>query len=488
MAQVILVHSNPNVRDLITLNLTTYTNAHIIPRNNAEDAITLIDILPNIDLVIAESKIDGEPTCNKLFDYANEHNSGLQFVFLGNPETKAGATQRDFSKNSVIIQNILDWQSAVDAGCRILGVNPEDLKKKKGPVYASVTSQYFHVISNCPCDVYIRIKQGPGSYQYIKRIHRGDNFSVADIERYESQGLKFFHILEEDMDNFTTFLSNSLVHRLEQEVLYSIKDEPLENKIPLLARSYDLAMHSIVGQGLNASTIQLADAVIQSMLVTTNRSPMLGPLFRQVLTVGSGRLYKKAQVTLLIAFEVMKLKNVQAFGLDNKEDSRNKIAYSSFFCDLSLFELARGNREGMLDDLAFLDRPSDIAQYFKEAVSKSLLTNDEAELFQQKLNNHALESAVFIRRNPEAPLDSDTIIRHHHGSLNGTYFKQEYEQLPALSRLFILAESFARQFIINSEKKKTDKPVILDIQEKFKGSASMEVLIKALQDALKSRE
>ena len=47
MAQILLIHSNKNVHDLITINLTTYLGAHIIPRATGEEAMALMEILPH---------------------------------------------------------------------------------------------------------------------------------------------------------------------------------------------------------------------------------------------------------------------------------------------------------------------------------------------------------------------------------------------------------------------------------------------------------
>ncbi|MBI2519603.1 MAG: hypothetical protein HYV97_04275 [Bdellovibrio sp.] len=471
MAQILLIHSNKNVHDLININLTTYLGAHIIPRATADEAIALMEILPHIDMVVAESRValDGvtENTADKLIKFIDEHRLDTELVVMGDD----GGKLKDL-KNGLIVLNPLDWEGAVDAASKILGITLEDLKKKISPEYVPIYSAYFHALHSSPCDVFIRIKQAEGQYQYLKRIHRDDTFEIKDIQRYEAQGLKYFFILKSERDSFATYVSNALVLRLEKEIIEASADLDPASQIPVLGESYDLALNSIVDQGLNVSTIQLADTVIQGMVSTTQRSKVLGPLFRQIIGLPTGRLFKKGQITLMVALEVLKLKNVD-LGLPPKDDATAKIAYAAFFADLKILDMADSDQ---IEKLVLLDYP-DLGQM------TSLNENVKGLIF-----NHALDAALFIRRNPEAPLDVDIIVKQHHGSLNGTGFKTEYAQLASLSRLFILCEAFARQFIYYSDKGRTDRPIILDMQDRFKGHASMEILVKALQEALKQRE
>jgi len=83
------------------------------------------------------------------------------------------------------------------------------------PEYAAIPVHYFLNLDYVNCDVFIRIKKTPTEYQYVKRIHTGDNFSKDSIKRYMAQGLEFFHIPIEAQRNFTTHLSNQLVAKLK---------------------------------------------------------------------------------------------------------------------------------------------------------------------------------------------------------------------------------------------------------------------------------
>ncbi|HAZ14753.1 MAG: hypothetical protein A2X86_10470 [Bdellovibrionales bacterium GWA2_49_15] len=472
MAQILLIHSNKNVHDLININLTTYLGAHIIPRSNGEEAIALMEILPHVDMVVAEAQVmvDGamEKTAEKLVQFIDDHNLDTELVLMGE---FAGGKDGTL-KNGLIVKNPLDWEGAVDAASKILGITLDDLKKKILPEYVPIASPYFHALHSSPCDVFIRIKQGEGQYQYLKRIHRDDTFELKDIQRYESQGLKYFFILKSERDAFATYVSNALVLRLEKEILEASADLDPATQLPVLGESHDLALRSIVDQGLNVSTIQLADTVIQGMISTTERSKVLGPLFRQIIGLPAGHFFKKGQITLMVALEILKLKN-PALGLPSKEDATAKIAYAAFFTDLKLLEIEDTEQ---LEKLVMYDYPDLNRMASLDERTKGIIFG------------HALDGALFIRRNPEAPLDVDIIVKQHHGSMNGSGFKTEYAQLASLSRLFILCEAFARQFIYYSEKGRTDRPIILDMQERFQGHPTMEILVKALQEALKQRE
>ncbi|MEK6625670.1 MAG: hypothetical protein AABY86_11915 [Bdellovibrionota bacterium] len=472
MAQILLIHSNKNVHDLITINLTTYLGAHIIPRATGEEAMALMEILPHVDMIVTEAQltIDGaiENTAEKLMRFIDDHHLDTELVIMGNIEGGKASSL----KNGLIVNNPIDWEGAVDAASKILGITLDDLKKKITPEYVPIAAIFFHALHSSPCDVFIRIKQAEGQYQYLKRMHSDDTFDLKDIQRYESQGLKFFFILKSERDAFATYVSNALVLRLEEEIIEASADLDPASQIPVLGESYDLAIRSIMEQGLNVSTIQLADTVIQGMISTTERSKVLGPLFRQIIGLPTGHLFKKGQITLMVALEILKLKN-PILGLPSKEDATAKMAYAAFFADL---KIAQHEDVEEIEQIVLLDYPD-----LNHITSMN-------ENLKGMILNHALDGALFIRRNPDAPLDVAIIVKQPHGAINGSGFKTEYVQLASLSRLFILCEAFARQFIYYSEKGRTDRPIILDMQDRFQGHPTMEILVKALQEALKQRE
>jgi len=453
MAQVIMIIQNPTLKDLVSVNLNTYLGAQIIPRNTAAEAIALMEILPSVDLIITDGKVAKEDTAKDIWKACKKNKLDTGMVVLGEcPE--------DIRKDVQWVENALDWEKVVDSASRVLGITLDDLKKKLRPEYAVVPLDYFYSLPSSPCDVFIRIKGPENEYQFLKRIHAGESFDQTVLERYKSQGLLNLYIPKEMRDNFAVFLSNILIQKLEEGL---VKDQ---EDYTIIGQTFDLARMEIVAQGLNRTTIQLADTVISSISETAVRSKTMGPVLQKILGSKTGFLYQNAQLTTMVAYHILK-----GLGKDS-EELKIKIAYAAFFCDVALLER---------EDLAQFDS----YQEFDQAVSENKIKKSDFEV----LKNHPLEGAVFIRKNPEAPIDVDLIIRQHHGDPKGSGFSHEhYDEILEVSRIFILAESFARRVLSYRKGEGNPRPVILDMREKFSQVKSMAPLVVALEKSLKNSQ
>ena len=73
MSQTILIEPNDDFKKLYTLNLTTYAGTDIIDRANANEAIALLKILPQINLIITTPKVENEYTAVDLYKYIQKY-------------------------------------------------------------------------------------------------------------------------------------------------------------------------------------------------------------------------------------------------------------------------------------------------------------------------------------------------------------------------------------------------------------------------------
>ena len=457
MAQIIVVHPNKTVRDLLNLNLKAYTGAEVINRDSLNDALSLLEILPEVDLLLyAPSRPEeAEKYLAQLIEFFEVHNIDSQAIVVGNFTIKLPP------ENFHQIKDQLNWEEMIDLASKILGVTLESLKKKVLPDFIPISVDYFLPLENTPCDVYIRIKKAEGDYQFVKRIHATDTFSKDTIERYKSQGLKFFYVPKDHQLDLVTYISNILVEKLESP------DLSAEDRINLTGESYTIAKAEILRLGLNSSTIQLAEAVIDSMVKSIENSPELSGTMTKILNSKTGILYQMSHLTTLLAFQLL-----DGLKISNQEN-RQKLVYAAFFCDMALIDR---------EDLCFINS-------FEELDESKLPTKEWDMVF-----NHALDGAVFIRKYQDAPVGVDTIIKEHHGSPQGKGFSRaHYQELNPLSRLYIVAEQFIRRLINHRSSREAGEktqviPITKQLQTFFADSHEMQILIKHLESILKAKE
>lgn len=447
MAQVILIENNKTLNDLISVNLTTYLGVDLIQRKNAQETISLLAILPHVDLIITSLKIDEEPSAELLAQYISSRKLETGLIVLGSQQK----TKNDFT---ITIPNPKDWEQVIHASAKVLGINENVLIKKVIPDFLSVPVRYFLNLDNVNCDVFIRIKKSPTEYQYVKRIHNGDTFSKESIKRYLEQGLFHFHISKDAYKNFAIFLSNRLVEKIDSPQI------PPTEKIQIMGESYEIAILEIKKLGFNSETIQLSEAIIQNMIKTFEKSPEMSNLLHKVINSETGLLFQRCHMTSIVASEM--IKNL------NYGDRRafEKIAYASFFHDIML---AENEKLSKINSFAELE--------------KAQLHEEDWDL----VFNHAMEASILIRRHPEAPQGVEDIIKHHHGASNGKGFSQAIDKLPDLSKIFIVAHHFVLELIRFKEQGGEPKSITDELFKRYPGP-ELTVIIKSLERTLKRKQ
>lgn len=448
MSQVILIEPDKTLNELLSINLSTYVGVELIPRENAADAINLLNILPSVDLIITRDVVGDEKTAKTLIEFLENNHAETGLIILG--EIPKGDEEK-----AIGIDNPKNWEMVINAAAKILGVNPENLANKVLPDYIPIPVSYFVTLETSCCDVFIRIKKGPDDYQYVKRIHQGDMYSPSMVKRYVEQGLDSFYIPKEFQVNFTNFVSDQLVKKLE-----NVQDEEIEKQIEVISASYEIATKEILSMGFNSATIQLTETIVNSMVKTFENSPEMSPLLHKVINSKASYMYQHCHMTSVVASEI-----VNNLGL-NDQLTHQKFAYAAFFSDISL-----------VDD----EELSKITTY--EELEAAELTEQDWDL----VFNHALEASILIRKNPEAPADIDEIIKHHHGAMNGKGFSiTNASKLSGLSKIFFISCEFVKQILNFKEQGGKPVPIIEDLYKRYPDKEMVKV-VKALEQTLMNK-
>ncbi len=445
MAQVILIEDNNNMNDLLSVNLKSYLGVDLILQDSATDTLGLLAILPNIDLIITKDRIGTEETAKILENYINESQLETTLIVLGKIKNPGPHT--------ICLDDPKDWEKVVHFSAKVLGLNESEIHKKINPDFIPVSVKYFLNLETCCCDVFIRIRKSPTEFQFIKRIHAGDVYSKESIFRYIDQGLENFYIPKEDQKRFTIFLSNKLVEKMDGPT----KD--LGEKILLMGESYDIAIKEISKLGFTSETIQLTDSIVANMVKNFSHGDEMALLLHRVINSKTGMLFQRCHMTSVVANECLKNLKIQ------DPDAYVKIAFASFFHDILFVDK---------EELSKINTVADL--------EKTNLTELEWDL----VFNHAKETATLIQKHPEAPKGVDEIIRHHHGSSNGTGFSTNIDQLPDLSQIFIIAHQFVLELFLYKERGGTPKPIVDELYKRYPG-AQTTLIIKAIEKTLKKK-
>tara|TARA_Y100000780_G_scaffold231707_1_gene258388 strand:+ start:165991 stop:167319 length:1329 start_codon:yes stop_codon:yes gene_type:complete len=434
MSQTILIEPNENLRKLFSINLNTYAATDVVPRENATDAIALLSILPSINLIVAKSQVGSEQTAIRIYNFLKEKNLQIPMIILGEC--------RELAPDVLTLKEPISWDVLVKHAADILGVKEEEVKKKSQPMFVALESNFFYDIDHTPCDVYIQIKKADNSYQFVKRLRAQDSFTKEDIEKYEAQGLKYFHIPKDFEHYFVTFVTNNLIQKLEEdEVDFSIR-------LSLNANAYEVVRDQIAKVGLDESMHTLADTCIRSMVFTIKEAPTLANLLKQLFKNKISYAYQHAHLVCVIGhFILLRQQWYEPKHLDI-------FTLVSFFSDITL------------------KNPEQIQVNTMTELKASKLSNEQ----RQVVLNHANDAAELIKDYPNYNKNIEDIIRHHHGSLDGFGFPEEpNETVHPLAKIFIIADAFVK-IMLAPHTPKNKKEILAILYAQYPGQSFQDII------------
>tara|TARA_B100001971_G_C18222976_1_gene558429 strand:+ start:399 stop:1727 length:1329 start_codon:yes stop_codon:yes gene_type:complete len=434
MSQTILIEPNENLRKLFSINLSTYAATDVVPRENANDAVALLSILPSINLIVTKAQVDGEQTAIKIYNFLKDNNLQIPMIIMGEC--------RELAPDVLTLKEPISWDVLVKHAADILGVKEEEVKKNAQPAFAALESHFFYDIEHTPCDVYIQIKKADNSYQFVKRLRAQDSFTKEDIEKYESQGLRYFHIPKDFEHYFVTFVTNNLIRKMEED------DVEFGLRLSLNANAYQVVRDHIAKVGLDESMNTLADTCIRSMVLTIKEAPTLASLLKQLFSNKISYAYQHAHLLCVIGhFILLRQKWYEPKHLDI-------FTLVSFFSDITL----NSSEQIQINSISEL--------------KASKLSNEQ----RQVVLNHANDAAELIKDYPNYNKTIEDIIRQHHGSKKGFGFPEEPdEEIHTLSKIFIIADSFVK-IMLAPHTPKNKKEILAILYAQFPGQSFQDII------------
>lgn len=434
MSQTILIEPNEKLRKVYSLNLAAFADTDVIDRENAEDAIALLKILPSIDLIICNAQVGEEDSALILYRFLSEHNIHTPLIVLGESKELAGKV---LTLKQPVNSEFLAKHAAV-----ILGVKEEELEAKAKPKLIPVKSYYFYEIDHTPCDVYIRIQKNDNSYQFVKRLHAQDSFSQEDIEKYEKQGLNHFYVESDFQRYFVNFVTNTIIQELEKDSL------ELAARLAINSSAYEIVREKIAEAGLDEATNELADSCIQSMVKSIETSPSLATLLKKLFSNKVSYAYQHSHLVCVIGnFILTKQKGYTKKHLD-------LFTMVAFFSDITL------------------KSPSQIRVNSMDDLNSSKLNDGE----KQAVLNHAKDAAEIFADYPSYSSALQEIITQHQGSMDGYGFPENPgEEIQPIAKIFIIADAFVK-ILLDPKLPKNKKEILVILYAQYANNSYQKII------------
>lgn len=443
MTQILIIEGDETLSKIIKLNLVKDIGCDVVIKRSAIEAIELLKLIPDVDLILCREVIKNEKSASLIGKYLTKEQTEIPLVVIGNNTSEY--------KNSFQLDAGISWQDVVKRAHGILkGEQAEEAVTL--PTYVPVSIYYFLNINTLipGCDVYIRVKKSEAEFQYVKRIHAGDQFSREDILRYQEGGLNEFYVAQENFNKFVNYVTADLIKKLGDQNISGTQ------RITLSSDAYKITQDRIHVIGVDEFTVRLAEESIYSMTSLLKEKGILSTFLKSLKNNECSYAYAHAYLCCLILHKIISKFEWQS------QQIKDKLAYIAYFHDISL--------EG-----------SELTEINNLADFESAILRDEAR---RRVENHALESARIVGKFNMLPPGVDTIIKEHHGSKTGIGFVDNYSAtLLPLSMMFIVTESFVDELLkVEGAPKAEDfKRIFSKLQLKFNKSTYGQTLV-ALQN------
>lgn len=407
MTQILIIENDETLRKIIKLNLTKTIGSDVIEISTSKEAIELLRILPEMDLIICREIIKSDSAGFNLAQYLISEKLKTPLLVIGNKVS--------IYKHSFHVEGNSDWRVIVEKVNQILKIHESDAQSSL-PEYVPVSIYYFMNINTVMsgCDIFIRVKKNENEFQYVKRLHAGDHFIREDTLRYYENGLHEFYIEKENFTPFVNFVTADLIRKLSDQTISGSK------RITLSSDAYKVTQERINSIGVDDYTVRLVDESITSMTALLKEQNVLAIFLKALKANECSYAYAHSYLCCLILHRIISKFDWQS------PQIREKLAYIAYFHDIAL----NGSDLTEINTL--------------EGFTKSELNDEE----RKRVESHALESAKIVNKFDNVPSGIDTIIKEHHGSRTGIGFVDNYSAtLMPLSMMFIVTENFVDELL-----------------------------------------
>lgn len=276
--------------------------------------------------------------------------------------------------------------------------------------YARIKIFYLWRFEELPIDLYVKINDK----KYVKILAKNTKYDEAFIEKYHTSKNEYLFIESKD-------------YEILESLLYS--DQWFEESNELSDEEKNFRMKKIIQQmassmGLTPHLIQKAEEVVQSVISSISESKNLNQIFKRQ----QKRMSFQTNVSTLITYITSALCDELEW---NTQSSKEKLGFAAIFHDTSL-------KSAKLSSIYYLNL---------DELNQLSLTEEEKKKFFQ----HPVRSAEIVNEiNLKFP-HVETIILNHHERPDGSGFPmgKNFQKIPPLSSLFIIAHDYVMRSILN---------------------------------------
>lgn len=419
----IYIHdSRIDYRNMYSLNLLVFADAKITHFQRFSELLNALDShIPNGIMVYVDNDVKKNDPDKQISKILLEKNASPLTALIGldksqHPEVKC------YPKDTTLKTLVKDFASSV-------GITAQKMASMQTEEYFPLPKSFFLPGWQAVHSLYTKKED-----KFEEVIKAGDIINKEIMLEDEISMLYVHSKLRLD-------LVNSFTSRLKFFLLES--NQTKEERVANTFKGFEMVAQSMQSIGLTESTIEVANASIQSLQEMTKNSNNLQDLINLLNDDKYSLRFKHSAVACYVGTQVLRKME--------EKGSNAFIMWSSmcFFHDMLLEE----------DSWIWINT--------EEQLKTSLIPKEKHPL----ILNHAALTAKILSQYKDLPMGIETLIKQHHGSKMGNTMDKITLGISPLAILFIVVEAWAEMYFEvdanNGIHKQTYGEFIQSLKKKF---------------------
>ncbi|WP_127716983.1 HD domain-containing phosphohydrolase [Halobacteriovorax sp. HLS] len=429
MSQALIISDNEVLNDLYSVNLEVYTGTNVTVKRNCDEAIKLLELNPNFDVIISLCMLSDIDSGSIIYQHLVENDIDSPLIVVGK--------KSDVPKDVPQVVGCYDIKNLIRNVAKVLEISAKDMVDKAVPDYYPVPIKLFYNVQKVPCDIFLKLKKSMTDIEYPKIFSKGDSPSVG-IKKYLDEGVHFLYVDSTMRLEIINLASACILTELNALGDPGVTDE---KKIEVIEQGIEIVADKLFTENeVNEEIIELSKSCMSSVKDVVENNPKLKNILKLLTANRASYLYSHSIIATYVATHIVK---TISWGGESHID---KINFVFFFHDLYLAPIYSKYPE---------------LKYEEEALFNSKLEDSEKEV----ILNHAKLAADALANYPRLPLGADQIILQHHGMTSGQGFAVNFkDDISPLAKVMIIAEGFTEELLRTLEDttaEKLTKPEII---------------------------
>lgn len=431
--KILVIDNHERISNLYISSFEVCLNVKVLKFQNYHESKEYLNSCSDqIDVIIARSTIEEMNVDKMVYSQIKKNNVDTLLYVLGDSKLSI--------YDAKIFNDEVKIPSLIRSLAHDLSISPQHMASLDIGDFYEFKIDYIITDTVLICDLYVKNDE-----EYSLFLSKNDKLTVEVFSILRNQGHNSIYVRSEKR---LKFINSQLIFCQE---LFSEDKMSLRDEIFISNSAYKLIRNSIMDMNISNEVITTTEKCIATIQSIVGQHSKLNSLFEEL---GSSKDVNFKQ-TILLAFICNHLIDVIEWGT---HEQKVKLTFVAFFHNITL-----DSKHILINNSERLKRSNLSAKSKKEVL------------------DHALNSARIVNHFKKViPFGVDTIIKQHHGSVDGIGFNSFPQSISPLAIVFLVADEWVTNMLIaDQQERKVNKDELMNIVRSKYKSLSFERVIEA---------